>query len=121
MDYKIYMENVEVGSVRVERQGLYYCVHCSCKQDNSAPYRVFINSECSQRDLGICPPGGQITVRFPVKKIGEGELVFFAAEETSKNFDGWLIQEDVPFPYLKKLPQAYLRQCDGKSFLAFKD
>lgn len=78
---------------------------------------------CTDReriDLGICPPNGQITSRFSVKSVGEGEINFVA---TPLQCAAQLVEinDDTQFPYITKLPQAYLRQKDGVYYIAFKE
>ena len=116
MDYHIYCNDHEIGSASIVKQGLFYCARCSCADENTTPYRLYIDGENGHVDLGICPPSGTITVRFPVKKVGEGKLRFSAAV-LKKDVFAWCVQEDSQFPFLTKLPQVYLRQLDGKSYI----
>lgn len=119
MDYHIHCNDYEIGSASIDKQGLFYCAQCCCRDENTVPYRVYIDGENGQVDMGICPPSGKITVRFPVKKVGEGKLRFFAVVQKKDTF-AWCVQEDSQFPFLTKLPQAYLRQCEENSYIDFK-
>lgn len=120
MVHAVYCNEIDVGTATVDRQGLFYCICCASKPGNKEPYRILLHTDKERIDLGICPAGGQIVNRFSVKKIGEGKLHFVAAQ--LEQIEPLVkINENSQFPYLRKLPQAYLRQKDGIYCIGFKE
>ena len=54
--YEIQYEGKTVGSVRVEKQGLYHCFHCRCTLPDEGMSRIHVVSGDNREDLGICIP-----------------------------------------------------------------
>ena len=77
--YEIQYEGSVVGSVRVEKQGLYHCFHCRCALPDEGMYRIHAIAGDDREDLGICiPADGKFGMdkRIPSKRLGDAALSF---------------------------------------------
>ena len=77
--YEIQYEGKTVGSVRMEKQGLYHCFHCRCTLPDEGMYRIHVVSGDNREDLGICIPAeGKFGMdkKIPSKRLGDGALAF---------------------------------------------
>ena len=108
-NYPIVLNSERVGTVQVEKTGLYYLLHCICTFSRAGMYEIYMESEKGTENLGLCVPEGSdftLTKRIPVKKIPKGELYFIATEKDSKERKILPVLRDVPFLHLSELDQA---------------
>ena len=108
----------QVGKVLVQRQGLYYHFSCRCLLDGDSMYRLLVTSGTIRENLGILVPAeGSFVLnkKFPVKKIGEGELSFTLSprkEDTVRTFVP--IKPEEPFAYISRLKASFLMVRNGQ-------
>lgn len=117
--YEIYLRQEKVGQARVQRQGLYYKVECSCALPVGTRYHVVAQGRNGQEDLGLLIPAGsrfQSSRSVAVKKLGEGELVF-RLEPTAAEGLFIPLREDMPIACLDKLRSAVVVERNGVSGL----
>ena len=77
--FDIIMNRQVVGNARVDKEGLFYKIHCTCKVPDEAFYKIYMNDGEINRDLGICVPSGDffvLTARVPCKQIKVESLSF---------------------------------------------
>ena len=119
MDYGISFGEKIVGRAQAERQGLYYHVTCLCGLSGEVMHRL--EGSCGEKraDLGILVPmeqGFGLDTRFPVSRVGEGELSFRLRprhdELGGRSFVP--ITPEEPFAYLERLKEAFLEIQNGK-------
>ena len=110
--YGVFQDGREIGTVRVERQGLYYAFSCRCRIHSREMLRLWMHRGRRELDLGLCVPmeGGFGTEkRLPVKDCGEGEPGFFLRSPHVRQRFIPLAPEE-PFRYIHRLENAYLEQ-----------
>ena len=115
--YELYLNEHIVGSVYMEKSGLYWQITCKCNLPGTGIYRVRVLSNTTQTDLGICVPLDScfgIKTRIPAKYLGEGELSFLVvSQEQEKNNQFIPIDSQRPFDHISRLRNAYLAYRDG--------
>lgn len=119
MQYTIYNNGSAVGVACIKTEGLFAVISCCCIPENDRPYRLYLNSGSNQIELGVCPPGDQLVRRISAKSVGKGDISFTAREAVDDK-QGIAIEEAQPFPYLEKLPQAYLVQVTASLCIEFR-
>ena len=123
--YEVCLNSQIVGSADVEKRGLYYHIICKCNLPNSGVYRVSVQSETMETDLGICVPMGNffgLETNVPVKKMGEGKLVFQIASQRQDTAEPMIpIDPQKPFIHIDKLQKARLIQRDGTLGIIFTE
>ena len=116
-EYSVLSGDEVIGKVFVQRQGLYYLVHCRCSLTGDVKYKLIASNGENNVDLGLCIPhidGFGMDTRIPVKRLGEGELTFRLLPRHSKVEGAFIpVSPDEPFSYIRKLQQAHLAQQDG--------
>lgn len=126
MDYAVRFGEEPVGKVQVTREGLYYHVICRCRLSGEGMYRLEAASGEKRVNLGILVPednGFGIKTRFPVSRIGEGELTFCLRpkhEQLGGRHFVPIIPEE-PFSYLERLKDAFLETQNGKKGISLPD
>ncbi len=119
--YDIMLNDVCVGTAKMEKEGLYYRICCCCRPPARGIYRVLAINGKDTRDLGICVPSGAdftLTVRIPVKQLQGGPLRFTLVDGKAMNNDFAVpVKNGEPFPHLDKLESARLQSADGQSVI----
>ena len=115
--YKIFMNQMQVGSARVERAGLYLRFFCECKLPDDDVYKIMVYNGNATVKLGICvPDNGKFVLhtRIPAKYI-PGKSLSFIVEKN--NIIKVLLDGNSNVNYLDKLETARLQFADGQAFL----
>ncbi|MDD6966611.1 MAG: hypothetical protein SO355_08220 [Candidatus Faecousia sp.] len=119
MDYAVHFGDDTVGKAQVTRQGLYYHVVCRCSLSGQVMYCLEASTGEKRVNLGILVPqetGFGLETRFPVSRVGEGELSFRLRprhdELGGRSFVP--ITPEEPFAYLERLKEAFLEIQNGK-------
>ena len=119
MDYAVHFGDDTVGKAQVTRQGLYYHVVCRCSLSGQVMYCLEASTGEKRVNLGILVPqetGFGLETRFPVSRVGEGELHFCLRprheEPVGRQFVPIIPEE--PFSYLERLKDAFLEIQNGK-------
>ena len=110
--YDVRLGEKKVGTVRVEREGLYYRFSCRCDPGAQEMRRLWMRRGGRETDLGLCVPmAGSFGTekRLPVKQCGQGEPEFFLWGQRQKHKFIPLSPEE-PFRYLHRLENARLEQ-----------
>lgn len=113
MDYEVTLDGRPAGKAQVTRQGLYYHVVCRCAVSGEEMYRL--EAACGEKrlDLGILIPKDRsfgLDMRFPVSKLGEGELTFrLRGKDEPKEGRRFVpVKPEEPFAYLASLKDSFL-------------
>lgn len=116
--FEIQFNDTNIGYAVYERQGMFFKIRCRCNAENTIPYDIYIQSEDKQMYLGKCSPGREIVKRVSGINIGNAHVI---ATQCGKYCQ--LEIEDIiaDAAYIQKLPQAFLRQHEGKYYIQFKD
>ena len=113
-NYEILEEGRSVGTVSVFQCGLYYRFLCHC----GAPHRITVSCGGKNTELGLCVPTGTgfgIDTRIPAKKIGNGELAFFAqVEKSGKEEIFFPVSGLEPCTCIEKLRYARIAEKNGQ-------
>lgn len=119
--YKVRLEEKEIGTVQVNRKGLYYQITCSVNIPKGCYYHLFAVSDKDEFDLGLCVPGDQygFTTNQPVKKFTSDEYTFILSKK--KNDHCVPVFADKPFLYLHKLHSGRYMVCDGIPSIVFSE
>lgn len=110
--YDVFQGERAVGTIRVERLGLYYHFSCRCRPEGKQLLRLWMRRGRQETDLGLCVPveGAFGTEkRIPVKQCGEGGPAFFLCAPHVRHQFIPLAPEE-PFRYIHRLENAYLEQ-----------
>lgn len=78
--YRILCEDVAVGTVETNREGLYYQFACRCIPPDKQVYRICVSDGIIQQNLGICVPVGEhfvLNTRIPAKLLQGEDLTFY--------------------------------------------
>ncbi|MBE6977092.1 MAG: hypothetical protein E7438_00415 [Ruminococcaceae bacterium] len=123
--YELLQGGQAVGRVQVTRQGMFYCVGCQCKLSGAVKFRLIMESNGSELDLGILRQDKawfRLQTRVNVKTAGQGRPAFCLRpqKDTAASLLVPVCPEE-PFGYLARLEQAYLVRQNGKMLLGFRD
>ena len=105
---EIYWEDRAIGTVNMDKEGLYYRISCACKPEHEGRYHIVICSEAACIDLGLCVPNGNtytLVTRIPIKRL-KGNTLRFTLQNTGKKAVDICcipVSADSPFPFLHKL------------------
>ena len=116
-EYSVFSGGEEIGTVLVQRQGLYYWISCRCQLSGLVRYRLVASCGEKTVDLGICVPQGNrfgVDTKIPVKRLGEGTMSF-RLQPKHRQLEGRFVplSPDEPFGYLRQLENAHLAKVDG--------
>ena len=109
--YGVRLGDSQVGTVTVERQGLYYRFFCRCSLSGQVMYRLWLLCEGGERDLGLCVPvdGGFGTERrLPVKQCAGTPEFVLRPNRAAPGTKFIPLSPEEPFRYLHRLENAYL-------------
>ena len=110
--YDVRLGEKNVGTVQVEREGLYYRFSCRCQVYPQEMKRLWMRLGSKEIDLGLCVPvDGRFGTdkRIPVRQCGEGTPQFYLCRPNGRSQFVPLSPEE-PFRYLHRLEHAYLQQ-----------
>ena len=116
--YEILYGQQPVGTVRMEKQGLYYRICCRCKVSGEGMRRIVVTCGNTREDLGICVPtdeGFGLDRKIPCKRFGEGSPEFTLLPKYPDAVGKFVpVYPDEPFAYMTRLKDAYLQIRDGQ-------
>ena len=116
--YDVMRAGEKAGTVRVEKQGLYYSFSCRCSIPGKAVHRLMVICGNVRTDLGICVPVGAefgVNRKLPCKQfpVGEPEFLLVSGRETGGRKFVPVYPEE-PFAYMTKLKNAFMEIRDGQ-------
>ena len=113
--YDIIWNGIVVGSAIILKEGLYYCIRCSCHLPKTGIHKVNIINGNQTYDLGICVPDGNgfsCVARIPCKRLCGTEFKFTISDRV--NVKAIPIEIGKPFAYLDQLSTARLQYANGQ-------
>ena len=113
--FDVFFNESVVGSAQVEKDGLYYCIHCACEIPGDGLYRIILNDGENSHNLGICVPNKDkfvVNKRIPAKYIIGENLTFQLVLDAN---NGIAVATGKPFAHLDKLETAHLLETNGQS------
>ena len=121
--HEVYKEQSAVGTVLLDRRGLYWTISCRCQREMGRGMRLTVAGDPGPVDLGILYPMGDqfgLETTVPVKRLGEGELRFFLEKEEN---EGQYIELDPskPFSGLDRLEDCRFRIRNEKPCIFLSD
>ena len=112
--YEVRLGERAVGSVLVEREGLYYRFSCRCSLSGAVMHRLLLRRGGQETDLGLCVPmaGGFGTEkRISVKQCGTGTPEFILRPKGADTRGKFIpLRPEEPFRYIHRLQNAYLER-----------
>ena len=117
--YAVTVKGTPVGKVLVQKQGLYYHFSCRCQLKGDTIYRLVVTSGSTSVNLGVVIPvdnGFVLNTKLPIKKIGEGEMIFTLRTKQDESLDAFIpIKPEEPFAYISRLKDSFLTLQDGQA------
>ena len=105
--YPLLHNDVTVGTVMVEQEGMYYRITCTCNTDDLTDHHIYAKTEKDSILLGKCAirSDGVMLQRFiPIKKLGNGILLFNI--KGAQNKEMITLDPHVEFPAIAMLPNG---------------
>ena len=116
--YDVRMGDRSVGTVKVEKEGLYYRFSCRCSLSGDVMCRLWMRSGGKETDLGLCVPMGDAfgtEKRLPVKQCGPEIPTFFLRPKQTEVRGNFIpLSPEEPFRYIHRLENAFLERRDGQ-------
>ena len=111
-NYEVRFGNRVVGSVCVQRQGLYFRFRCHCILSGDVICRLRVQCGETLQDLGILVPvedGFGLDTKLPAKKLGSGcpEFTLVPKQQKVSSLFAPVYPEE-PFAYIEKIKQGFL-------------
>ena len=112
--YAVRMGDRSVGTVRVEKQGLYYRFSCRCGLSGEVMHRLWLRCGGKETDLGLCVPmDGTFGTekRLPIRQCGAGAPEFCLRPKNADTRGVFLpLSPEEPFRYIHRLENAFLER-----------
>ena len=123
--YDVMCSGVKAGTVKVEKQGLYYSFSCRCNIPGKAVHRLTVICGDNRTDLGICVPVGTefvVNRKLPCKQFpgAEPEFLLVSRRETGGRRFVPVYPEE-PFAYMTKLKNAFMEIQDGQAGIVIRE
>ena len=88
--------------------------------------RLWVSCGGKQENLGVLVPVGDgfgLDRKFPVKRLGEGEMTFSLGQKQEDRPEGTFvpIYPEEPFSYIERLKDAYLVKKNGQIGVLLRD
>ncbi len=115
--FDVKIGDVPVGTVSVEKQGLYYYFSCRCRLSGRGMHRLVVSCGGTKADLGICVPLEGVfglDKRLPCKRFSPGKPEFALIPRGNQGKFVPVYPEE-PFAYMSKLKDAFLEIRDGQA------
>ena len=107
-----------VGKVTVQKKGLYYQFSCRCNLTGDILYRLMVTCGSVRKNLGVLIPQDgcfRLNTKVPVKRIGEGEMVFALVSRQEERTGVFVpIYPEEPFAYISRLKESFLQYRNGQ-------
>lgn len=125
ISYDVFLDSEKIGTMVVEKRGLFYRFACTCRLSEPDVYTVSVQCADKSENLGVLIPCGEdlfgLQTQMPVKKLGEGKLSFsmqpkYKQQETTF----YPVFEDEPFAHIDLLRSAYLTYQNGQPGISFR-
>ena len=123
--YEISQGAKPIGSVTVQRQGLYYHFSGRCVLTGDVVCKIVVKCADKQENLGVLVPmDGKFGIekKLPVKRLGEGTPQFRILPKHEKMEGKFVpIYPEEPFSYMAKLKDAFLAHQAGQLGIVIRE
>ena len=112
--YDILFENKCVGRAEMSREGLFYCIRCTCIPPERGTYTITLTDGERNRNLGICVPEGDhftLFTRLACKHMTADKPVFRLVN--GQVYQRIPFTEGMEWDDLDKLELSKLEYTDG--------
>lgn len=110
--YHVYLGCERIGTLDLQKEGLYYKLHCSCRLTGQIVHILVATSDSGRVNLGtLVPEAGFfcLRTRLPIKKLSLQNLKFTVEPKHPQNMQLFVpIRAEEPFSYLDRLNSACL-------------
>lgn len=115
--YAVMLGSQKVGTVSIEKQGLYWLILCHCKLTGEVMYDLDMRLGDKREKIGLLTPeNGSFCLRakLPIKRLGQGIPTFSLRPRHDKTDVLFVpLRPEEPFRYLSRLENAHLARKDG--------
>lgn len=104
------LESKNIGTVRIEKEGMYYKIFYKCNLPDDHIYRLVLLNGDDSFDLGICIPSKgsyHLAGRISTKNL-QANIFSFVLSEVRKKTDRFPVETGIPFEKLDQLEYAHL-------------
>ena len=122
MQFALYYEQKKIGTVFVEKQGLFYKISCRFSFTNKSRVKLYVLSSNQYIEIGQCSNYGEkwgLEKWIAVKHIGNDIKSFCVMLENTDNVEK--VEAGKPFLMLERLTEAYLDVGVHGMFVRFGD
>ena len=120
MHYPAVLGQETVGTVDVQKIGLYYTIQANCRLSGEVPCKLIANAGDQTLDLGTFVPKDDhfcIHTKVAQKKLCNGELSFrVSTKHRPSDYPMIPLHPDEPFRYLEKMTEGFLRIVGDKMY-----
>ena len=114
--YSIIWNGHSVGTVEMQKEGMFYRFICYCKLPDEGIYRITVRDDENVYDLGVCVPNGNTYIcitRVPCNKLNGNKLSFALSNDNDRK--GIPIATGKTFAHLEKLNTARMHIANGQA------
>lgn len=115
--YAVTIHGEKSGSVSLTRRGLFYEVICHCKATRDQMLNLMVKTKTTEENLGVLIPvlnGLELRKQIPIKRIGEGEPLFYLQVRQDKVNDFMPVNALHSFPWLHRLDECVFSIRNGE-------
>ncbi len=123
--YEVTLGTKPMGTVKVNKLGLYWQVDCCCSLAGEVMYDLIVSTEAGRVKLGLLMPQGDtfcLKTKLSVKQLGQGRPTF-SLQPRHAQMQGHFVavKPEEPFAYLRQLENAYLARHNGEIGLVLQE
>lgn len=117
-EFTILYNSVPAGSATVDREGLYYCIDCRCREIKQI-CRIEVKGEKGTASLGTCVPiQGGMGLRTKVAINRLGKIISFVQKRKEEADYLWIpLEQGLPLKSLSVIRKARLSCSKGQAGL----
>ena len=123
--FEIFMQSQPIGTVTVQKDGLYFSFLCICYMPDKGIYRISVDDGKHSENLGVLIPDGDryvLTAKLPQKRFQTDNFSFQVSDgEKRASGNNVPLAEDKPFLHISKLRNSYLTAIDGQLYIRLPD
>ena len=117
--YPIMYSGQQIGYAELEKQGMFFIIHCFCNVKNNMNNRIYITDGKNKIDLGLCVPvekGVGLTVRMRSDQINTNSINFIL-QEMNKNGKLFPVKEGTPFDLIDQLHKGRFVRANNETYI----
>ena len=115
VQYDVYYRDDKIGTLKMEKENLYYRIQCSCNIPGNDIYRLVAIGGKDAKDLGICVPDNQklvLTKYVPVKEFFPENVRFLLRKHSKEEPEQIIpVHQNQSFLQIRLLHKAKWKCC----------